>query len=111
MTGTVLGILLAIFCALLEGFGQIFLKKSMARRKRWFFWISAGVVILALEALIYTEVLKLLNVSVAFTLMSLNLIAIALLSQWILRERVTRMRWIGVALIFTGAALVVARAA
>ncbi len=111
MTGAVAGILLVVFCAILEGLGQVFLKKSVLTRVRWFLWISVGVVFLALEALIYTEALKLLNVSVAFTILSLNLIAITLLSQWILREHVTRTRWIGVALIFIGAALVMSRAA
>ncbi len=111
MTGTTIGILLVVLCALLEGIGQVFLKKSVLTRVRWFLWISAGVTVLAIEALLYTEALKLLNVSVAFTLLSLNLIAITILSRWILREQVTRTRWIGVALIFLGAALVMARTA
>ncbi len=111
MTATAIGILLVIFSATLEGMGQVFLKKSVSARVRWFLWISVGVAFLSLEALVYTEALKLLNVSVAFSLMSLNLIAVALLSQWILRERVTRTRWIGVALIFAGAALVMAHTA
>jgi drug/metabolite transporter (DMT)-like permease len=109
MTGTSIGIMLVIVCALLEGIGQVFLKKSVLTKVRWFMWISAGVTALALEALVYTEALKLLDVSVAFTIGSLNLIAITLLSQWILREHVTRTRWIGVGLIFVGAALVMAR--
>ncbi len=103
--------MLVIVCAILEGLGQVFLKKSVMTRVRWFLWISAGVVILALEALVYTEALKFLDVSVAFTVTSLNLIAITLLSKWILDEHVTRTRWIGVALIFAGAALVMARTA
>jgi undecaprenyl phosphate-alpha-L-ara4N flippase subunit ArnE len=109
MTGTVLGIALVFACALLEGLGQVFLKKSVLTRVRWFSWISIGVAFLALEVVLYTEALKLLNVSVAFTLLSMNLIAIALLSQWILREKVTKTRWIGVVLIFAGAVLVMAR--
>lgn len=108
MTGPAIGILLVILCALLEGLGQVFLKKSVLPRMRWFLWVSAGVVILALEALVYTEALKFLNLSAAFAILSLNLIAIALFSQWILRENVTRIRWVGVALIFAGAALVMA---
>ncbi len=111
MTGTAIGILLAITSAVLEGFGQVFLKKSMARRARWFLWISAGVAVLATEALVYTEALKFLDVGIAFPVVSLNLIVIALLSQWILSEQVTRTRWIGVALIFAGAALVMVRTA
>jgi drug/metabolite transporter (DMT)-like permease len=110
MTATVAGILLVVVCALLEGIGQVFLKKSVLTRVRWFFWIAAGVTALSLEALVYTEALKLLSVTVAFTVLSLNLIAITLLSQWLLREQVTRDRWIGVCLIFLGAALVMARA-
>lgn len=109
MTGTAIGIFLVVVCAFLEGIGQVFLKKSVLTKVRWLFWISAGVTVLAVEALVYTEALKLLNVSRAFTILSLNLIAITLLSQWILRERVTRTRWIGVCLIFVGAALVMAR--
>jgi drug/metabolite transporter (DMT)-like permease len=109
MTGKAIGILLVVVCAVLHGFGQVFLKKSTLAKVRWFYWISAGVLFLAFEALIYTEALKFLNVSVAFTISSLNLIAVMLLSQRILREQVTRRRWIGVALIFTGAILVMAR--
>jgi undecaprenyl phosphate-alpha-L-ara4N flippase subunit ArnE len=111
MSGTAIGILLVIGCALLEGFGQVLLKKSVSERMRWFLWISAGVLVLAFEALVYTEALKYLNVSVAFPILSLNLIAIALLSKWILSEEVTRTRWIGVALIFAGALLVMSRTA
>ena len=111
MTETAIGITLVVICAVLHGFGQVFLKKSTLAKVRWFLWISAGVIILAFEALIYTEALKFLNVSVAFTLSSLNLIAVMLLSQRILREQVTRTRWIGIALIFAGTLLVMARTA
>lgn len=109
MTGTTIGIILVVICALLEGLGQVFLKKSVLTKVRWFMWISAGVVVLSLQALIYTQALKLLNVSVAFTILSLNLIAITVLSRLILREHVSRTRWIGVGLIFVGVALVMAR--
>ena len=109
MNGTTIGILLVVICAFLEGLGQVFLKKSVLTKVRWFMWISAGIVVLALQALIYTEALKLLDVSVAFTILSLNLIAITVFSHWILQEHVTRTRWIGVGLIFVGVALVMAR--
>jgi len=109
MTGTLVGISLVIFCAVLEGFGQVLLKKSTVAQVNWFLWISPGVLILALEALVYTEALKFLDVSAAFTVLSLNLITIALLSKWLLREDLSRTRWIGIALIFAGVALVVAR--
>jgi drug/metabolite transporter (DMT)-like permease len=109
MTGTIAGISLVLFCAVLDGFGQVLLKKSMVAQVNWFLWISPGVLILALEALVYTEALKFLDVSAAFTILSVNLIIIALLSQWLLREDVSRTRWIGIAFIFAGVALVIAR--
>jgi drug/metabolite transporter (DMT)-like permease len=95
MTGTTIGISLVIVSAILEGLGQVFLKKSVLRGVRWFLWISAGVAVLALQALLYTEALKFLGISVAFAIGSLNLIAITLLSQWILGKQVTGRRWIG----------------
>ena len=52
MTGTTIGIMLVVFCAFLEGLGQVFLKKSVLTKVRWFMWISAGVIVLALQALI-----------------------------------------------------------
>jgi undecaprenyl phosphate-alpha-L-ara4N flippase subunit ArnE len=110
MAPTTLGILLVLASALLESFGQIFLKKSMFGGTRWFLWITTGIIALSIEALLYTEALKLLDVGVAFPLMSLNLISVTLLSQWVLRERVTRTRWVGVCLIFAGAGLVMAHA-
>ena len=109
MTGTTIGIILVIVCAFLEGLGQVFLKKSVLTKVRWFMWTSGGVIVLSLEALLYTEALKFLDVSVAFTICSLNLIAITVLSRWLLREHVSRTRWIGVGLIFVGVALVMAR--
>jgi undecaprenyl phosphate-alpha-L-ara4N flippase subunit ArnE len=109
MTGTAVGILLVVIAAILEGLGQVFLKKSTLTKVRWLFWIAAGISVLTIEALVYTQALKFLDVSVAFTIMSLNLIAITVLSRLLLREQVTRTRWFGVCLIFVGVALVMAR--
>ena len=67
---------------------------------RWLWWISAGIAVLALEALVYTEALKFLTVTAAFTILSLNLIAVALFSRWILREQVTRTRWLPLASVY-----------
>ena len=89
MNRTTIGILLVVICAFLEGLGQVFLKKSVLTKVRWFMWISAGVIVLALQALIYTEALKLLDVSVAFTILSLNLIAITVL--WVLLSQIKRV--------------------
>jgi drug/metabolite transporter (DMT)-like permease len=108
MTETAVGTLLVIFCAILEGFGQVFLKKSMLPAVRWSLWASLGVAVLCLEAVAYTKALVFLDVSEAYAMGSLNLIAVAMLSQWFLQEKVTRVRWLGVGLIFIGVGLVIA---
>jgi drug/metabolite transporter (DMT)-like permease len=105
-----LGVLLVVVCALLEGVAQVFLKKSVLRAVGWYLWISLGVVILLVEIAIYSEALLFLDVGAAYAISSLNLISITFMSRFLLREKVTRTRWIGVCLIFVGVGLVAARA-
>jgi drug/metabolite transporter (DMT)-like permease len=109
MSQTNIGVLLVVVCTLLEGSGQVFLKKSVLGAVRWYLWISFGVVILVLEAALYTKALLFLDVGAAYAISSLNLISVTFMSQCLLREKVTKTRWIGVCLIFIGVGLVVAR--
>jgi drug/metabolite transporter (DMT)-like permease len=104
------GVLLVVICALLEGVAQVLLKKSVLGAVRRYLWISIGVVILLIQKVIYSEALLFLDVGAAYAISSLNLISITFLSHCLLREKVTRMRWIGVCLIFIGVGLVAARA-
>lgn len=110
MTGTTIGVLLVILCTVIEGFAQIFLKKSSLAiiGKRW--WAVLGIAFFILEALIYTGALQFLDVSTAYPIGSLSFVAVTVLSQWLLQETVTRTRWMGVGLIIVGAGLVVAHA-
>ena len=109
MSQTSIGVLLVVICTLLEGVGQVFLKKSVLGAVRWYLWISFGIVILAIETLIYTKALTFLDVGAAYTISSLNLISVTLMSRCFLRENVTRMRWIGIVLISIGVSLVAVR--
>jgi drug/metabolite transporter (DMT)-like permease len=109
MSQTALGVLLVVICTLLEGVGQVFLKKSVLGAVRWYLWISVGVVILFVETVIYTKALTFLDVGAAYTISSLNLISVTLMSRCLLREKVTRTRWIGIFLITAGVGLVVSR--
>lgn len=104
------GILLVTLCAALEGCAQTSFKQSTRAPDRRRFWISAGLVIFALEALAYTGALQFLEVSTAYPLGSLNDVVVAALSRCLLGEAVTRTRWIGIAFILTGASLLVAQA-
>ena len=110
MGQTAVGVLLVVICALLEGVAQVFLKKSVLGAVRRYLWISFGVLILLIQKMIYSEALLFIDVGAAYVISSLNLIAITFMSRCLLREKVTRMRWIGVCLIFIGVGLVAARA-
>ena len=109
MGQTTIGVLLVVICALLEGVAQVFLKKSVLGAVRWYLWISFGVAILLVEKIIYSQALLFLDVGAAYAIGSLNLISVTFISRCLLREKVTRMRWIGVCLIFIGVGLVAAR--
>jgi drug/metabolite transporter (DMT)-like permease len=109
MGQTTIGVLLVVVCALLEGVAQVFLKKSVLGVVRWYVWISFGIAILLIEKVIYSQALLFLDVGAAYAIGSLNLISVTLISRCLLREKVTRMRWIGVCLIFIGVGLVAAR--
>jgi drug/metabolite transporter (DMT)-like permease len=92
MSQTNIGVLLVVFCTLLEGAGQVFLKKSVLGAVRWYLWISFGVVILVLETALYTKALLFLDVGTAYAISSLNLISVTFMSQCLLREKVTKTR-------------------
>jgi drug/metabolite transporter (DMT)-like permease len=107
VTLTAIGIVLATAAAMLEGFAQLFLKKSVLPRARRGFWIALGIAFFVLESIVYTGALRYLDVSTAFPLSSLSFVVVTLLSQWMLREQVTGMRWLGVGLILSGTVLLV----
>jgi uncharacterized membrane protein len=104
------GILLIMLCATLEGCAQTSFKQSTLAADRRRVWVTIGLAIFALEALAYTGALQFLEVSTAYPLGSLNDVVVAVLSRCLLGEAVTRTRWIGIALILTGASLLVAQA-
>ncbi len=106
MTPTHLGILLAITATVIEGFGQVFLKKAALARSGKGSWRGLGLCFFAVEALVYTWSLRYLDVSTAFPLGSLSFVTVTLLSRGLLRESVDRTRWVGVLLILAGSSLV-----
>jgi undecaprenyl phosphate-alpha-L-ara4N flippase subunit ArnE len=104
-----LDILLAFPHMLSPNSSQVLLNKSVLGAVRWYLWISFGVVILLIETMIYSEALLFLAVGAAYAISSLNLISVTFMPRCLLREKVTRMRWIGVGLIFIGVSLAAAR--
>lgn len=69
-------------------------------------WLGLGVAAYGVEILLYTLALHFLDVSVAFPLGSLCFVGVAVLSRFLLGERVGRVRWLGVACILAGAVCV-----
>lgn len=110
MTETAVGVLLVLLCTVIEGFAQTFLKKSSLAVAGKRLWISLGIGLFVAEALLYTGALQFLDVSTAYPIGSLSFVAVTILSQWLLAEKVSRTRWLGVGLIIIGAGLVVAHA-
>jgi drug/metabolite transporter (DMT)-like permease len=110
MSATVFGIILVILCAFIEGFSQVFFKKSVMIAASREVWVALGVILFILQFALYAEALSYLNLSIAFPISSLSFVAVVILSQWLLGETVTKMRWIGVVLILIGTGLLVTQA-
>jgi undecaprenyl phosphate-alpha-L-ara4N flippase subunit ArnE len=64
--------------------------------------IMLGLVIFVLEAIVWLAFLSITPLNIAAPLSSANNIFILLASAWFLKERISRKRWLGVALIITG---------
>lgn len=110
MSTTAIGVFLVVCSTLIEGFGQVFLKKSaldVLRRRQW---ILFGVGVLAIEVMLYSGALRFLAVSTAFPLTSMSFVMVTVLSHLLLGEKVTPKRWLGVGLILIGTSLIVAQA-
>ncbi len=110
MTVTAIGVFLVVASTMVEGFGQVFLKKSALELMRRRFWILLGVMVLMIEVILYSGALHFLAVSTAFPLTSLSFVMVTVLSRWLLGEKITPRRWLGVGLILIGTSLIVAHA-
>jgi len=104
------GIVLICVCAAMEGLAQISLKLSAEPTRRRALWLGISIAMFLLAAVVYSGALRVLNVSVAYALDALGFVSVAVLSQVLLRERVSPTRWLGVVLIFIGTSLIVTQA-
>ncbi|MFG1397076.1 EamA family transporter [Roseixanthobacter pseudopolyaromaticivorans] len=69
-------------------------------------WLLAGLAIYALEFLVWTRILALVPLAIAFPLASLNILGITLASHLWLNERIGRRQYAGAVLVTAGVALV-----
>jgi len=108
MNPRLLGFLLVLCATMIEAFGQILLKKSALHESdstKKNFYFAFGVLCLAVEAIVWSNVLRLLDVSVAYPMGSLSFVAVTIFSWLLLKEKIVRERWLGVSLILCGTAL------
>lgn len=110
MSATAAGVLLVSLCALIEGFGQLAFKMSASIPSRRALWIGGGVGLFIVRAVAYSEALRYLNVSIAYAVDALSFVAVAVLSLWLLHERISVIRWVGIGLIMVGIGMIVAQA-
>ena len=110
MSQTMAGVLLVVLCSIIESFAQVLFKKSALVTMRKRLWIGAGITLFVFQALIYTGALRFVEVSTAFPIGSIGFVFVAVLSQRMLNEPVTRTRWIGVGLIVLGVSLLAMQA-
>lgn len=69
-------------------------------------WTITGIACFLTETVLWTIALKKLPLNVAFPAGSICFVFVAILSFLLLKERVGRQRWFGIALILAGVALV-----
>ena len=107
LTLPLVGIVLVVASSTVEGFAQACLKRSAEPSGRKPRWLWLGIAMFVLDALLYSGALQSLDVSTAYPLGGLSFVSVALFSRWLLRETIDSKRWLGLALIVCGAALVV----
>ncbi|CAN5128727.1 4-amino-4-deoxy-L-arabinose-phosphoundecaprenol flippase subunit ArnE [soil metagenome] len=102
-------IFLIVCATTIEAGGQLCFKKKSTRSADGDLgsrmWLAGGIACMAVEAVVWTIVLKNMNVSTAYPMGSLSFVMVLLMSRILLKERVQRDRWIGVALILCGTVL------
>jgi multidrug transporter EmrE-like cation transporter len=100
------GITLVIVSSAIEGFAQVCLKRSAILQAGKLRWLALGIALFILEAFFYSGALQSLDISTAYPLGALSFVSVTLFSRWLLKESIDGRRWVGLALIVCGAALV-----
>ncbi len=109
-----LGVGVIVFSTLAEAVGQLSFKRSteggaggaIARAFANWRWLMLGFVGFAIDGVLWSTALRLLDVTVAHPIGSLVFVVTALLSRLLLRERIPPRRWLGISCILTGSVLV-----
>ena len=69
-------------------------------------WIALGVMVYALEFVLWFAALSRTQLSIAFPFTALGYVGVVLASRYILNERISLRRWVGIGTIVDGVVLV-----
>lgn len=103
---------LVLVSSLIGAFGPVFLKRASGRFSLNLIeqiknkWLIAGLGCYGVSVLIYIPALKGGELSVIYPLVSISYVLAALYSMWLLKEKMTALKWSGIALIMMGITLV-----
>lgn len=79
---------------------------SALRRSAWLKWVALAVILHAIGLALWMLLLKRMPLGVVLPLMGANFVMILLAGRVLFKEMITPRRWIGVALVVAGFALV-----
>ena len=105
-----MNLLLILLVSLLSCAAQLCQKQAAylsgkQARKRVLQWIMLSLVLLGAAMLLWLVVLRVVPVSVAYPMLSLNFVLVALAARLIWRETYSLQQWIGTLVIVAGVAL------
>ncbi|MCJ7816552.1 MAG: EamA family transporter [Candidatus Aenigmarchaeota archaeon] len=103
-------IALVIFCAMLGGMGQIFMKQGMdkfaIKTLLTNYVLIGGVGLYGIAFVLYLFALKFEHVSLLYPFISLSYIIVMVLSGWILKEPISTQMYLGAIAIVGGVSLI-----
>lgn len=101
-----MSLLLILLVSLLSCAAQLSQKQAasvgLRQGKRW---IALSLLLLGVAMLLWLAVLRVVPVGVAYPMLSLNFVLVAIAARAIWRERFTRRQWLGTLAIVAGVAL------
>ena len=102
--------MLIVLASLLSCAGQLCQKQAVSRPAapasgHLLRWLAASVLLLGLAMLVWLRVLQTTPIGLAYPMMSLNFILVAIAARWLWQEPVSLRHALGIVLIVAGVAL------
>ena len=102
----IITILLVLIGTVIGAFGAIFLKKGSKRIAITNINLFYGILLYAVAMILYLIALKREKLSVVYPIVSLSYVWVCLLSIKLLKEKMSLLKWLGIAAIIVGVSLI-----